>query len=62
MQNEFKVIRLQLQAIHAHIRCSVSSYLRTEMAQQGIRRVNVAGEEEIVVPQLNVRIQSLLPC
>ena len=35
---------------------SVSISLYTEMAQQGIRRVNVAREMEIVVPQLNVSI------
>ena len=40
--------------------CSVSSYLRTEMAQQGITRVSVAGEGEVVVPQLNVSISLLL--
>ena len=38
------------------VMCSVSSYLRTEMAQQGITRVSVAGEGEVVVPQLNVSI------
>ena len=35
---------------------SKSLFLYTEMAQQGIRRVNVAGKVEIVVPQLNVSI------
>ena len=35
---------------------SKSLVLYTEMAQQGIRRVIVAGKVEIVVPQLNVSI------
>ena len=38
------------------VMCSVSSYLLTEMAQQGITRVSVAGEGEVAVPQLNVSI------
>ena len=37
-------------------RWSNSLSLHTEMAQQGIRRVSVAGKVEIVVPQLNVSI------
>ena len=37
-------------------RWSKSLSLYTEMAQQGIRRVSVAGEEEIIVPQPNVSI------
>ena len=35
---------------------SYSLSLYTEMAQQGIRRVSVAGKVEIIVPQLNVSI------
>ena len=37
-------------------RWSYSLPLYTEMAQQGITRVNVGGKVEIVVPQLNVSI------
>ena len=37
-------------------RWSKSLSLYTEMAQQGITRVSVAGEGEVVVPQLNVSI------